>query len=199
VIYSGAERGTTKEDPMSPDLRDLVASQQRRLTIVWGAFVAATILYAVLGVLIARQAPGMAAGVSSLPIVVGVATCGLAIAGAGAAAGRRLLTQALQGGKVGGAPLPPPRLPGRELTEDERYLASRMPAYQAVMIITWASYESAGVVGLVLSIMMCDLVPAVLGSAVAMVLLLSNRPQVEPFISECDRWRRLHRRGGDDL
>ena len=184
---------------MSPDLRDLVAGYQRRLTIVWGVFVAATVFYAIVGVVVARQAPGAPAGLSSLPIVVGIATCGLAIAGAGAAAGQRLLTQALQGGKVGGAPLPPPRLPGRNLTDEERFLVSRLPAYQVVMIITWASYEAAAVVGLVLSIMMRDLVPAVLGSAVALVLLASNRPQVEAFIEECDRWRRLHRRGGDDL
>jgi hypothetical protein len=185
---------------MSPDFRDLVAGYQRRLTILWGAFVAATILYATLGVFVARQAPGVTtAGVSSLPIVVGIATCGLAIASAGAAAGQRLLAQALQGGKVGGAPLPPPRLPGRDLTEEERFLVARLPAYQAVMIITWASYEAAAVVGLVLSIMMHDPVPAVLGSAVALVLLVANRPQVEAFIVECDRRRRRQRRGGDDL
>jgi len=185
---------------MSPDLRDLMAGYQRRLTIVWGAFIVATVLYAALGVFVARQAPGTTtAGVSSLPIVVGIATCGLAFAGAGAAAGQRLLAQALQGGKVGGAPLPPPRLPERNFTEEERFLVSRLPAYQMVMILTWASYEAAAVVGLVLSIMMRDLVPAVLGSAVALVLLVANRPQVEAFITECDSRRRHQRRGGEDL
>ncbi len=183
---------------MSPDFRDLVASQQRRLTVVWGAFVAATVLYTALGVVLSRQAMGPTAGLSSLPIVVGIATCGLAVAGAGAAAGRKLLTHALQGGNIRGTTLPPPRPLGRELTEDERFLISRLPAYQSVMIITWASYEAAAVVGLVLTILRRDFVPAVLGSAVALVLLASNRPQVEPFLAECDRWRRLHRRGGDD-
>jgi hypothetical protein len=184
---------------VSPEFRDLVARQQLRLTLVWGAFVAATIFYAAIGIWVAEEAPGEPAGLSSLPIVVGVATCGLAVAGAGAAAGRRLLTQALQGGKVGGAPLPPPRPPVRELTDDERYLVQRMPAYQTVMIITWASYEAAAVVGLVLTIMMRDPVAAAVGSVVALVLLAANRPQVEPFLEECDRWRRLHRRNGDDL
>ncbi len=183
---------------MSPDLRDLVAGYQRRLGVVWGAFVAATILYAALGAFLARQVPGtLAAGVTSLPIVVGIATCGLAIAGAGAAAGRRLLAHALQGGNIRGTALPPPRPLNRDLTEDERFLVSRLPAYQSVMIITWASYEAAAVVGLVLTILMRDVVPALLGSAVALVLLASNRPQVEPFLAECDRWRRLHRRDGD--
>jgi hypothetical protein len=185
---------------MSPELCDYVARQQRRLTIVWGSFTAAAVFYAVLGAVIARQAAGTPpAGVANLPIVVGIATCGLAIAGAGAAAGRWLLGQALQGKKIGSAPMPPQSAPGSELSEDERFLVGRLPAYQSVMIITWASYEAAAVVGLVLSIIMRDLVPAVVGSAVALVLLAANRPQVAPFVAECDRWRRFHRRGGDGL
>ena len=183
---------------MSPMFEDLVARQQRRLAVIWAVFIAATVIYAGLGAVIARRVePSTVAPVSRVPIVVGVATGGLAIAAAGAAAGRRLLGQALQGKSIGYAPRP--RLPGAdaELSETERYLVARIPAYQAVMIITWASYEAAAVVGLVLAIVLGDLVPAVIGSVVALAMLAPNRPQLAAFLAECDRWRRLHQ-GGED-
>jgi hypothetical protein len=183
---------------MSPAFHDLVARQQRRLAVMWGAFVAATFLYVAIGVAIARHADDPpAAGVSSLPLVVGVATCGLGVAGVGVAAGRRFLVQALQGKNFGGTRGFSAGTAGPDLSDVERFLISRIPVYQSVMIITWASYEAAALVGLVLSILMRDPVPAVVGSVVTLILLASNRPQVEPFLAECDRWRRFHHRDED--
>lgn len=135
------------------------------LLVIWGAFLAATVIYVVVGWLMCRDLTAQ-----PLPLAVVAGLSAMAVG-----------TIAL------GYILPPRQL--AKLSGDDLTEASVLPAYQTAMIIRWACFEAVAIYGLVLTIIGCQVLPVVVGAVISAALLASARPDLAGFLAQ-GRYRR---------
>ncbi len=172
---------------VSPSLQAAITRNKRTLLVIWLAFLAAPVIYLVVAyyVLAGSRAGATMHLPAFLPYVVLVG--GLGLAGMVYTISRKQMARAAKGdvapSGAGGSVVAPP-----ELDADERTLYFRLALYQTAMIIRWAGFEALAVYGLVLVVVMHTYPPIVYGAALALLLILLNRPAADDFLEAC-QWR----------
>ncbi|MEZ4386748.1 MAG: hypothetical protein R3D98_04095 [Candidatus Krumholzibacteriia bacterium] len=125
------------------------------LKVIHLAFMAATVVYVAVGYV---AVPTVVPPAASHLITVALSVAAVAAIAAGYLVPRAYWRQVADG-----------RVPGTE--------PGTLAAYQTGMIITWASFESVAVIGLVLAMITGTWLTALAGSVVALAFLASARPQ----------------------
>jgi hypothetical protein len=123
------------------------------------AFVVAALVYIVIAYVIASDADPRPLPMPLTAILVAVAAASIA---AGYILPRRFWAR-VEAGEVAGV------RPGA------------LAAYQTASIMAWTCYEVPAILGLVLAIITAQWVPALAGSVVALVFLVTTRPQLPNF------------------
>jgi hypothetical protein len=176
------------------------------MTIIWGAFMAATVIYVFLAWIMFGQAePTIADAEASLPApvapILGVLAFLVILASIFVErwwfSGARILAQlarpaafdrlASARGSAAGAATGPDRAAFERLGEGERKLACLVPYYQTGMIVLWAMREAVAVFGLVAAIVTGEfavVVPFALG---ALAFLAVKMPRPTAFLAQVKR------------
>lgn len=180
---------------ISRELQQAVAPRARTLKLIWGAFLAATIFYAVLiTVMFSRPAAGAAAAGPGLD--PWLPTAALSVLSLLAAAGSFVLPRTLLSpGRLaklpmsgaGTTPTAAETAAAPHLAASERELLTLLPAYQTSLILSWAMRESVAVFGVILAILTARPVAIFPFSVVALALLAWERPRVDSFLEGAKR------------
>lgn len=180
---------------LSRELLQAVAPRARTLNLIWGAFLAATVIYvALIAFVVTRPAAGEAAAGPRLDARLATAALtGLALL---AAAGSLVLPRTLLApGKLargtisgsGASPTAAETAATPKLAPSERELLKLLPAYQASLIMSWALRESVAVFGVILAILTARSAAVVPFALVALALLALERPRVVAFLEGAKR------------
>jgi len=175
---------------ISPRVKQTLENQNRVLTVIWGSFLTAALLYIAVGYLVATRDPAAPARGGSFALTVGLVVAAVVLVVAGRLLLQRRLARADRGaasmiasGRIMTPGSAPP--PGGELEPAEREVLGLAAYYQTTLIIVWACYEAVAVLGLVGTILDLDVRPVVVGAVAAVALIGTTRPQLEDFLQDC--------------
>lgn len=178
---------------LSNELRSLAAPQARVMMIIWGAFMAASVVYAVVGAVLMDLEPAHGGPDATMMQII-FAAVAISVAVSSFIVERILLAPARVARQLQQRPSVA-CLSGRNtseisaiadrfgrLAESEQRLLCLVPFYQTSMIVVWAMREAVAIIGLVLTIMLGRLLVCVPFIAVAVALLAFSPPRVATFL-----------------
>jgi hypothetical protein len=183
---------------ISRELQQAVAPRARTLNVLWGAFLAATVIYVgVVMLALAGTTPATpaepAAGTPPDPRLVTAVLAAMAVAVAAGSffaprlllSGRKGLSPAISG--AGSAPTAAETAAASRLPESERTLLGHLPAYQTTLIVVWAMREAIAVFGVIAAILTRQPTVVVPFAVAALALLALARPRVTAFLDGAGR------------
>ena len=129
----------------------------RTIRSMWFAFLAAPVVYVVVAAVAAQNIEPRPFPQPLTAILVMAA-----------------LSSVVAGNAVSGRMLAAMQKPGVAL--DPQLTEDQLAAYQTAMIVRWACFEAASVMGLVLVFLSGQLLAVVIGSGVSLALIASSRP-----------------------
>ena len=180
---------------LSTVLNDAIKPRQRLLTTMWGAFMAATVIYVFVSWMVTRNPTAATAGATATPLDRNLVSAVLAVLSVALAAASYVYPRyAFSAGRLVQAPrrgagLGNARDPGAieaqaaaHLPESERALLKYLPAYQSTLIVVWAMREAIAVLGVILALLTREFTIALPFAGAALVLLAMARPQTAAFL-----------------
>lgn len=181
---------------LSSDLKTVVTPLARVMTIIWGAFISATVIYFFLAwFMFGREAEPTVADAAAPPSVMGpifgvvgfLLVVGSIFIERWWFSGRNIMSRLdgspayarinPQGGSSG-----PSREVFERLSPSEQKLVCLVPYFQTGMIVIWAMREAVAVLGLVLVILEKDFMVAVPFTVGAAVLIAIKAPRPVAFL-----------------
>ncbi len=182
---------------LSPEMRKIVGSMKRIMTIIWGAFVTSVLIYCYVASIMVRGRTGEVEPPAGLLIAFTVVTI-LLIAGSFTARRIMLAEDRLRGILTGerpplGNPDPSVKdgLPSAAelaaLPESEQRLPHLLRHYQTVMVICLALVEAPVVLGFVLVILGHPWSTMLPFAAVTVIFAVPRFPRPEAFLEERSR------------
>lgn len=188
---------------LSSDLKSFLAPLVRVMTIIWAAFMAATVVYVLVAwIMFGQRDQVVSDAEAGLPApvapILGVVAFLVILASifverwwfSGARIMAKLDAPAAYDRLRADQANPAPSI-SREafeaLPESERKLACLVPYYQTGMIVIWAMRESVAVLGLVGTIILADFTVVVPFAVGALAFLAIKMPRPAAFLAQVER------------
>lgn len=171
---------------ISPQLREQLAKTARPTLIIWGAFMAATLVYVAMAWMVSRSRPQLPELPAFLPSLLALAA--LAALAGGVCCRRFLFTDA----QLLKAPESPPATSPSTIAVPEgaapreRRLFAVLAFVQTRYVITWACFEAVAVIGLVAVLAGQPALTVVPFAAVALAAIALSRPRLVEHVERAE-------------